>query len=147
MTTDTDSSWRCWLNGVLDRKNEPPPVWNTMGFILASVETDKVIFEAEPCDKFINPNGVVQGGWIAAFLDASMSAIVAIRQPGRQLCTTIEIKINYVKSVTLASGVLQSHGEIIHEGGRIVAAKGMLFDKQDNLMAYATTSCLIIKAR
>lgn len=145
ISEDIKLPWLDWLHDIHSGASEPPNAWSTMGFALSRISPDMVVFEGMPDAGYVNPNGSIQGGWVAALMDACMSAAVATGLRGSQMCTTIEIKVNYVRAISVKSGMLRAQGEIVHRGGRVVLAKGSLVNGDDKIFAYATTTCLVMR--
>jgi uncharacterized protein (TIGR00369 family) len=59
--------------------------------------------------------------------------------------TTMEIKVNYVRPITVQSGRLRAIGQVIHMGRRMATAEGKLIDDNDKLYAHGTTTCMIFQ--
>jgi len=57
--------------------------------------------------------------------------------------TTLEIKVNYVRTITAATGRVRAEGTSIHVGRRTATAEGRLVDAAGRLYAHATTTCLV----
>ncbi|WP_238298902.1 PaaI family thioesterase, partial [Methylobacterium soli] len=57
--------------------------------------------------------------------------------------TTLEIKVNYLRAVTAASGVLTAVGHVVHAGSRQAVAEARLSDEAGRLCATASTTCLL----
>jgi uncharacterized protein (TIGR00369 family) len=60
-----------------------------------------------------------------------------------QAYTTLELKIAYHRALTDASGPVRAEGRVVSQGKRAAFAEGKLFDKDRNLCATATTTCLV----
>lgn len=73
-------------------------------------------------DRHQNGAGVVHGGVILTLADAAVSFGIARAVGGR--CTTVEIKINYLRPVTV--GVLTARSHLIRAGRRLVVARGQV---------------------
>ena len=73
-------------------------------------------------DRHQNGAGVVHGGVILTLADAAVSFGIARAVGGR--CTTVEIKINYLRPVT--EGVLTARSHLIRAGRRLVVARGQV---------------------
>jgi hypothetical protein len=56
---------------------------------------------------------------------------------------TVEIKINYLKAVTEASGTLMAGGTVVKAGSRIGSTEANITDASGNLVATATSTLLI----
>ena len=71
-------------------------------------------------DRHQNGAGVVHGGVTLTLADAAISFGIARAIGGR--CTTVEIKINYLRPVT--EGVLAARSHVVRAGRRLVVARG-----------------------
>ena len=96
-----------------------------------------------PGEHLYNPVGVVQGGILTVLLDAVMGCAVASTLPAGDGYTTLEIKTNFLRAVTVETGRITAEGKTIHVGGRIATAEGRVTDKDGKLVAHGTTTCLI----
>lgn len=67
-----------------------------------------------------NGAGVIHGGVMLTLADAAVSYGIA-RSIGSR-CTTVEIKINYLRPVT--GGVLTARSHLVRAGRRLVVARG-----------------------
>ena len=59
--------------------------------------------------------------------------------------TTVELKVNFLRPITTATGRLLCEGRAIHVGGRIATAEARLTDKSGKLYGHATTTCMIFR--
>jgi uncharacterized protein (TIGR00369 family) len=60
--------------------------------------------------------------------------------------TTLEIKVNYVRPMTAATGPVRCEAAVIHVGGRTATAEGKILDERGRLYAHGTTTCLIFRS-
>jgi uncharacterized protein (TIGR00369 family) len=71
-------------------------------------------------ERFANPAGIIQGGFIGAFADSSMGAAAVTFVEGRRVfCANAEIKVSFLAAVTPGSE-LTCEAEVV-SGGRTVA--------------------------
>jgi uncharacterized protein (TIGR00369 family) len=135
-----------YLKAIRDEALPPPPIARLLGFRLAEVEEGRAVFTAEPAEYHYNPIGVVHGGLAATLLDSAMGCAVASRLPIDVVYTTLELKVNYVRPLTVQTGPIRCEGTVIHFGATIATAEGRLTDNTGKLYAHATTTCLIIRS-
>ena len=57
--------------------------------------------------------------------------------------TSIEIKVNYLKAVSLTSGVLTATGTVVKSGSRIGFSEGVVTDACGAVVATATSTLLV----
>ncbi|HEX2648469.1 MAG TPA: PaaI family thioesterase [Burkholderiales bacterium] len=121
-----------------------PPIMKLMGFRLARVEEGLAQFECEPGEHHYNPIGVVHGGLGMTLLDSAMSCAVHTRLPLGKGYTTLEVKVNLVRAITIQTGTLRAIGRVLHFGGKTATAEGRLEDAEGKLYAHGTTTCIIL---
>ncbi len=133
-----------FLQKFTKREMPPPPIGALMGFNLVEVSPGRAVFAAEPAEFHYNPIGVVHGGLAATLLDSAMGCAVHSMLPAGVGYTTLEIKVNFVRALTGATGTVRSEGTVVHMGSRTATAEGRLIDGTGKLYAHATTTCLVI---
>jgi len=87
-------------------------------------------------DRLLNPHQVVHGGAIYAMTDTGMGAAVYPYLDEDELCSTLEIKISYLKSVS--SGVLTCDTKVIHKGNNVIFLESFVKNNQAQPVATAT---------
>ena len=134
------------LKDVFEGKLPPPPITQALGFIGVSVEEGKAIFEGEPDESVYNPIGVVHGGYAMTLLDSAMACAVHSTLAAGERYTTLEVKTNFVRPITLDTGRVRCEGTVIHRGGTVATAEAKLVVASNGkLLAHATTTCLIVR--
>lgn len=93
-----------------------------------------------------NPIGVVHGGVAATLLDSAMGCAVHSTLPAGAGYTTLEIIVNYLRPLTVATGPVRCEAKVIHLGGRTATAEGRIEDDRGRLYAHGTTTCMIFRA-
>jgi uncharacterized protein (TIGR00369 family) len=132
--------WRAIAAGELPR----PPLGELMGFEVLEVADGRIVFAAEPSEWMLNPIGSVHGGMLATMLDTCVGCAVHTTLPAGATYTTLELKVNFVRTVQPSDGRLLATGQVIHTGGRIATAEGRLVTEAgEELCAHATTTCLL----
>jgi uncharacterized protein (TIGR00369 family) len=59
--------------------------------------------------------------------------------------TTVELKVNFLRPITLQTRRLLCEGTTIHVGSRIATAEARLLDTSGKLYGHATTTCMIFR--
>ncbi len=108
------------------------------------LEYGKVSIEAKPQDYFLNPLGVVHGGFAATMLDTALGIAVNTVVPKATGLTTAELKINYTRAIKPDTGLLRAEGYTVHVGRQMVTAEGRLSGVEDGkLYAHGSTTCFL----
>jgi uncharacterized protein (TIGR00369 family) len=125
----------------------PPPIAMLMGFELDEVEEGRAVFAVTPREYHYNPIGVVHGGLAATLLDSAMGCAVHSTLPAGTAYTTLEVKVNFARAITGATGRVVCEGTVIHRGRTIATAEGRVTAQDTGkLLAHGTTTCLLFSA-
>jgi uncharacterized protein (TIGR00369 family) len=122
-----------------------PPLLHTLDFRLSSIMPGRAEFTFQPQEFHFNPLGSVHGGVITAILDSAMGCTLHSVLPLGIGYTTIDIKVNFLKSISMKTGLMKATGTIINQGNRTALLESRLIDENGKLYAYATSTCLILK--
>ena len=136
------------LREIASKRVPPPPISITMGFYLVEVGEGRAVFEGDPGEYLYNPIGVVHGGFAMTLLDSAMGCSVHSTLKAGDRYTTLEVKTNFVRPITLETGRVRCEGVIVHRGSTIATAEGKVTAiESGQLLAHGMTTCLIIPAR
>jgi uncharacterized protein (TIGR00369 family) len=134
-----------YLQAMGDGKIPFPPILHTLDFKVDSAEKGQAIFSFEPQEFHYNPIGAVHGGVISAILDSAMGCTLHSILPAGTGYTTLELKVNFLKAITIKTGVLRAIGKIINSGSRTALVEAQLLDSNNKLYAHAVSTCMILK--
>lgn len=121
------------------------PLVQTLDFRVNSIEKGKVIFSFSPQEFHYNPLGSVHGGVISALLDSTMGCTLHSALEAGSGYTTLELKTNFIKTITIKTGLLQATGKILHIGSRTALLEAEITDDAGKIYAHGTSTCMIFK--
>ena len=147
----TDALDRAALSGIEQLRTmiatgRQPPIGETLGFSLVAVEEGRAVFEGNPDGRVYNPIGSVHGGYAATLLDSACGIAVHSKLAPGQGYTTLELKISYVRGMTVDTGVVRAEGTVISIGRRVAFAEAKLTDAAGRVLATATSTLLVISS-
>ena len=121
-----------------------PPIAQTLGFRLVEVEPGRATFTVEPAEFHYNPIGVVHGGLALTLLDSAMGCAVQSTLDAGAAYTTLEVKANFVRALTSATGTVRCTGTVVHGGRTVATAEARIEDADGRLYAHGTSTLLIL---
>jgi uncharacterized protein (TIGR00369 family) len=121
-----------------------PPIAATLGFRLIEVEPGRAVFECEPAEYHYNPIGTVHAGLASTLLDSAMGCALVTTLPPATRWTTLELKANFTRAMTVETGTVRCTGSIVHPGRRVVTTEARLEDATGRLFAHATSTILML---
>lgn len=119
------------------------PAGELLGWKVLEVDAAQKSFKAEfvARPEFLNPAGIVQGGFLAAMLDETLSpAVAACLQPG-EFPATLEMKVSFVSPAR--PGPLVGEATVVSQGNRVCFVEGKLSDLEGQVVATATATALV----
>jgi molybdopterin converting factor subunit 1 len=121
----------------------PPNYVDLLGIRPLHAEPGHVRFEFRATEQFLNPAGVVQGGFITAMLDETMGpAALSLLGPGHMI-PTLELKVSFLRPVH--PGRLVGDGRVVHMGKSVGFLEGSLADDAGKVVATATATARVVK--
>jgi uncharacterized protein (TIGR00369 family) len=109
-----------------------------------AVEPGRAVFECEPAEYHYNPIGTVHAGLASTLLDSAMGCAVVTTLPPATRWTTLELKANFTRAMTVETGTVRCTGSIVHQGRRVVTTEARLEDATGRLLAHATSTILML---
>jgi uncharacterized protein (TIGR00369 family) len=122
-----------------------PPMLNLLGIRLSEVDAGRVVFIANVDERFYNGTGVAHGGFASALLDTALGCSVNSTTPAGKRFTTLELKVNLTRPLTVAANPLRCEGKVIHVGGRTAISEAWIHGGDGKLYAHGTTTCIIVE--
>ncbi|MFI8850153.1 PaaI family thioesterase [Streptomyces sp. NPDC053499] len=121
----------------------PPPAAVTLGWELIDVDTDAGTIEVgfTAGEQFLNPAGVVQGGFLAAMLDDTLGPALVATLPDGQFAPTLDLHVQYLRPAL--PGRLVGRGRIVQRGSRVCFLAGELLGPDGKPVAVATATAHI----
>src|SRR5215212_11598474 len=101
-----------YLRAMLRGDYPPPPIAMTLGFTLDEVEEGRAVFGMVPAEYHYNPIGMVHGGVAATLLDSAMGCAVQSRLGAGTGYTTLEMKVNLLRAITVDTGPVRCEGTL-----------------------------------
>lgn len=132
-----------YLHAMMGKKLPPPPMGELLNMTLVDAAPGTATFTCHPDESHYNPIGSVHGGLLCTLLDSALGCAVQTTLPKGLGYTSIEIKVNYLRSVRADSGPLTCVGVVSKPGNRVAFADATVTDARGKLVATATGSLLV----
>ena len=124
---------------------EAPPSAKLLGWTLRAIDPDagtiEIGFSAD--DRFTNPGGTVQGGFLAAMLDDTQGPALFGHTHGEAYAPTIDFNISFLKEAR--PGNFIAKGRVLRLGRTIAFTEAELFDEEGDMIARATFSNRVMR--
>lgn len=130
------------LHARLRDPSRYPPCARHLGFELLDYSIDagwaEVAFTPRP--EFANPAGSVQGGFVCAMLDDTMSFAASLSRRFEVIVPTLQTSVSYLRPTPITRVI--ARGEVLRFGASSVAMQGTLRDTGGQVLAVATATAV-----
>jgi uncharacterized protein (TIGR00369 family) len=117
-----------------------PPCSETLGLDVTHIDQARQLvratFTASPA--FANPSGAIQGGFVAAMLDETMSICAIVASGVTMNAPTLEMKVSFLKPLFAGAAVCEAR--ILKWGRSICFIEGELYNPEGELVAKASAT-------
>ena len=124
----------------------PPNSDLTLGMTCVDKATPgRTVWRMKADERFANPAGIIQGGFLGAFADSSMgAAAVTFVEDRRVFCSNAEFKISFLAAVDPGSE-LTCTAEVLSGGRRVAFVEASIVarkpgEESERLVARATST-------
>ena len=87
---------------------------------------------------------MVHAGLAMTLMDSAMGLAFVTTLVEPAAWTTLEVKANFTRAITVDTGRIRCTGSVIHPGRRVVVAEARLEDAEDRLLAHGTSTILVL---
>jgi uncharacterized protein (TIGR00369 family) len=122
----------------------PPPMARLIGFEMRIAEPGRIVMELDPDESLENTIGLLHGATAAALLDTAMGCAIATMQPAGQASVTLDLKLTYLRPLSVRSGRVLAEGKLVKLGRQSSYAEGFVRDGAGNLAVHATATFTMI---
>ena len=129
----------------VDKRVQVPPNCDlTLGMVcIDKSEPGRTVWRMVADERFGNPVGIVQGGFLAAFADSSMGAAsVTFAGDRKVFSANAEMKISFLKAVPVGSE-LTCTAFVISGGKRAAFVEAEVVDGDGRLVAKASSTYIL----
>ena len=130
-----------------DRRVQVPPNCDlTLGMVcIDKSEPGRSVWRMLADERFANPVGIIQGGFVAAFADSAMGAAsvtYAASQERKVFSANAEIKVSFLKPARVGT-TLTCSAYVISGGRRAAFIEADVTDDEGTLVAKASSTYLL----
>ncbi|HIF93422.1 MAG TPA: PaaI family thioesterase [Myxococcales bacterium] len=120
----------------------------TMGFVRAisvDAEEGRAVVEFEAKIDQCHSGNVVQGGYVAGWIDNAMATAVLFKTDFQNLVMSLEIKVSYYRAAN--PGTVIAEGWIERIGKKTAFAEGLLRTRDGEIIAKASSTIALLPQR
>lgn len=121
-----------------------PPIGELLGWEPMEIEPGRVKVRYTASERFLNPQGNVQGGILASMLDDAMGPAAYTTVEEGQFVPTLEFKVSFFRPAQ--PGPLIAEGRLVHRTKSVAYVEGELRTEDGDLVAKGSATLRIVTA-
>ena len=122
----------------------PPPCDLTLGLSLLEKDIGRTKWKMYADERFSNPAGVIQGGFLSAMIDSAMGASVITFVGDRKVfVTNTDLTVRFLKTARIGTQ-LQCEATVISGGQRVVFVEARVTDESERVVALGSSTYLLL---
>lgn len=133
-----------YINKLIEIVNTSPYPHH-LGMQLVSISLDQAMVRLKTEQCHLQPFGIVHGGVLATLIDTATFWSVFLRLPEEAGLVNIDLKLNYLKSVS--QGPITAQGRCIRAGRSINYAEASVWDENGNILAHGTSTLMVLPGK
>lgn len=94
-------------------------------------------------EQVLNPFGYISGGYLTVFADELLGSAVGSVLDERELATTAELKISFLKPA--AKGLICGEGKVLRKGKRVAFVEAIIRNVKDEVVATISSTWTVVK--
>jgi len=134
------------MEAISDGKLPAPPISRTLSFWLVEAGDGFAVFEGEPGQHLLSPNGTVHGGWALTLIDSATGCAAHTLLPAGVGYTTVETKANFTRPIKHDTGRVRCEGRVVSRGRQIMTAEARVSDAGGRVLAHGTSTLMVLNA-
>lgn len=131
------------LEAIVAGRLPAPPIVNTMQQWINEIDEGRIVFLADPHPRYLNPMGLIHGGWTMTLLDSALGCAVQTVLSAGESFVSLGTEVKFIRPIRTDTGQLRCEAQVNSRSGRTATASGQVTDQQGQLMATGTTTCFL----
>ena len=131
------------INGIPAGTVPAPTMARTMQQWIHKATEGEVEFRGEPSGEFLNPMGLVHGGWTMTLLDSALGCAVHTMMGLGETYVSLGTEVKFIRPVLADIGQVRAIATVVSRGRRTATAEGRVEDRKGRILATGTTTCFI----
>jgi acyl-CoA thioesterase len=118
-------------------------VGSSLGILADVLEVGRTVWTFTPSNAAANAMLIVHGGVIATLMDTAMGSAVYTMLPDGAFYTTLEFKVNFVRTLALDAEAVSCEARTVHVGRRTATAEARVTNSAGALIAHGSCTCMV----
>ncbi|MDK3016488.1 PaaI family thioesterase [Pseudodonghicola flavimaris] len=131
------------MQAVVAGQFPAPPIVAVMHQWIHEIAEGRMVFLGNPSAQYLNPMGLVHGGWTMTLLDSALGCAVQTTLAPGETYASLGTEVKFIRPVLAATGQVRCLAEVQSRGRNTATASGRVEDREGRILATGTTTCFI----
>ncbi|MFT6456574.1 PaaI family thioesterase [Pseudophaeobacter arcticus] len=131
------------MQAIVAGRLPAPPIVETTSQWIHELAPGRITFLGDPHPRFLNPMGLIHGGWSMTLLDSALGCAVQSTLERGETYVSRGTEVKFIRPVLAQTGQVRCIAEVHSRGRSTATAAGRIEDATGRLLATGTTTCYI----
>lgn len=120
-----------------------PTMARTLQQWIESADKGRAEFRGNPSKDYLNPMGLIHGGWAMALLDSAMGCAVQTILEKGEMYVSLGTEVKFLRPITAQTGQVRALGTVIDRTRQTASAEARIQDQSGRILATGTSTCFL----
>lgn len=120
-----------------------PTMARTLQQWIETADKGRTEFRGNPSKDYLNPMGLVHGGWTMALLDSALGCAVQTILDACEMYVSLGTEVKFMRPITAKMGQVRAIATVIDRTRQTASAEARVEDSTGRILATGTTTCFL----
>ena len=131
------------LQATVAQQIPAPPIVAVVNQWIHEVAEGRIVFLGNPSADFLNPVGLVHGGWAMTLLDSALGCAIHTTLARGETYASLGTEVKFLRPILPDTGQVRCIGEVQSRGRNTATSHGWIEDAKGRMLATGTSTCFI----
>ncbi|WP_321343339.1 PaaI family thioesterase [Breoghania sp.] len=131
------------IEAIVERRFPAPPIVEVMAQWIHEIGEGHIVFLGNPASRYLNPMGLVHGGWTMTLLDSALGCAVQTTLGRGETYASLGTEVKFIRPVLPGMEQVRCRAEVQSRGRATATAAGWVEDGRGRVLATGTSTCFI----
>lgn len=131
------------MQAIVAQRFPAPPIVEVMQQWIHELGEGHITFLGDPHPRYLNPLGLIHGGWAMTLLDSALGCAVQTTLARGETYASLGTEVKFIRPILPDTGQVRCLAEVQSRGRSTATAAGRIEDSAGRVLATGTSTCFI----
>lgn len=131
------------MQAIVAQHFPAPPIVEVMQQWIHELGEGHITFLGDPHSRYLNPLGMIHGGWAMTLLDSALGCAVQSTLARGETYASLGTEVKFIRPIMPDTGQVRCFAEVQSRGRSTATSAGRIEDAAGRVLATGTSTCFI----